>query len=173
MRLPFFVYKFFPQMYVKHLREVGVKIGANTAFFGAVLIDETHPNFVEIGSNCVFTDGVKVLVHGWVHPILAHKYGIISESVLAPRKVSVGNFVYFGTNTIVLPGVTIGDNVIVGAGSIVTHSIPSDCVAAGNPCRVLCSLDEYYEKLKARAGEGVCSWDDDNYMKEGESKSEA
>lgn len=149
MKLPFFIYKFLPQMYIKHLRSVGVKIGGDTMLFGEVLIDETSPSFVEIGSHCVLTDGVKVLVHGWIHPVLAHKYGVISEAVLAPKKVKIGNYVFLGTNALVLKGVTIGDNVIIGAGSVVTHDIPSDCVAAGNPCKVICSIDEYYEKLKS------------------------
>jgi serine acetyltransferase len=45
-----------------------------------------------------------------------------------------------------LPGVTIGDNVIIGAGSIVNTDVPSNMVAAGCPCRIICSLDEYIEK---------------------------
>ncbi len=116
--------------------------------FGSVIIDETSPKKVTIGRNCVITDGVKVLVHSWIHPVLAHNYGVISEDILAPREVKIGNYVFLGANTIVLPGASIGDNVIVGAGSVVTHSIPNNCVAAGNPCKVICSLDEYYRKLK-------------------------
>ena len=53
-------------------------------------------------------------------------------------------------NVIILKGVTIGDNCIIGAGSVVSRSIPANSVATGNPCRVVCSLDEYYEKRKER-----------------------
>ena len=51
----------------------------------------------------------------------------------------------------ILKGVTIGDNCIIGAGSIVNRSIPANSVATGNPCRVVCTLDEYYTKRKQRA----------------------
>lgn len=51
--------------------------------------------------------------------------------------ITVGNDVWFGGNVIVMPGVNIGNNVIVGAGSVVTNDIPSDCIAYGNPCRVI------------------------------------
>lgn len=55
--------------------------------------------------------------------------------------IKVGNDVWFGAQVCVLPGVTIGDNVVIGAGSVVTRDIPSNCVAFGNPCRVVKSLD--------------------------------
>ncbi len=51
-------------------------------------------------------------------------------------------------NTTVLKGVTIGNNVIIGAGSLVNHDIPDNCVAAGNPARVIMSLEDYYAKRK-------------------------
>lgn len=60
--------------------------------------------------------------------------------------IKVGNNCFIGHSVIILPGVTIGDNVIIGAGSIVTRDIPSDSVVAGIPAKVVCSLDGYYEK---------------------------
>ena len=61
-----------------------------------------------------------------------------------------------GAETVVLPGVTIGDNVIIGANSTVTHDIPDNVVAVGTPARVLCSLDCYLEKEKKRMKESIC-----------------
>ena len=55
--------------------------------------------------------------------------------------ITVGDNVWFGGGCRILPGVTIGSNVVIGAGSVVTHDVPDNCVAAGNPCRVLRSLD--------------------------------
>ena len=55
--------------------------------------------------------------------------------------VTVGNNVWIGGSAVILPGVTIGDNVTIGAGSVVTHDIPSNVVAAGNPCRVIRTLE--------------------------------
>lgn len=57
---------------------------------------------------------------------------------------------FVGMRSIILMGAEIGDNVIVGAGSIVSGKIPSNCVCAGNPARVICTLEEHKEKLKKR-----------------------
>ena len=56
---------------------------------------------------------------------------------LIPKEIHVGNRVWIGGNTTILAGVTIGDESVIGAGSVVTRDIPSGVVAAGNPCRVL------------------------------------
>ena len=68
------------------------------------------------------------------------------ELIGARKKVTIGTNVFIGMNTIIMKGVTIGDNVIIGAGSIVTRDIPSNSVACGNPARVICSIEKYYEK---------------------------
>jgi maltose O-acetyltransferase len=56
------------------------------------------------------------------------------------KPIVIGNRVWIGASVVILPGVTIGDDVTIGAGSVVTRSIPANCVAAGNPCRVLRNL---------------------------------
>lgn len=55
--------------------------------------------------------------------------------------ITIGNDVLIGTRCIILKGVTIGDRTIIGSGSVVTKSIPSDCVAAGNPCKVIRNIN--------------------------------
>jgi galactoside O-acetyltransferase len=60
--------------------------------------------------------------------------------------ITVGKNCFIGCRSVILPGVTIGDNVIIGAGSIVNTDVPSNTVAAGSPCKVICTLDEYIEK---------------------------
>ena len=61
-------------------------------------------------------------------------------------KIKIGNNVYIGNNSLIMPGVTIGDNVLVAAGSVVTHSVPDNVVIGGNPAKLLCSLEEYYQR---------------------------
>ena len=73
---------------------------------------------------------------------------IIDPSFDCFGKVKIGNNVYIGTNSLIMPGVTIGDNVLVAAGSVVTHSIPNNVVIGGNPAHVICSFEEYYDKNK-------------------------
>lgn len=63
--------------------------------------------------------------------------------------MEIGNNVFIGMHTTILKGVHIGNNVIVGANSLVNKNIPDNCVVAGNPCRVVMSLDKYYEKRKS------------------------
>ena len=66
-------------------------------------------------------------------------------------KVKLGNNIYIGLGVTILRGVEIGDNCIIGAGSVVTKSIPANSVAVGVPCRVICSLEAYYKKRKSVA----------------------
>lgn len=63
--------------------------------------------------------------------------------------MSIGNNVFIGMHSTILKGVHIGDNVIIGVNFLVNKNIPSNCVAAGNPCKVIMSIDEYYKKRKA------------------------
>lgn len=62
--------------------------------------------------------------------------------------IIIGNNVYIGRKTTILKNVTIGDNVIIGYGSLVTKNIPANSVAAGVPAKVICTIDEYYERRK-------------------------
>lgn len=63
-------------------------------------------------------------------------------------KVTIGNYVFVGACSIILPGVSIGNNVIIGAGSVVFHDIPDNVVAAGNPAKVLVSIDNFLTRRK-------------------------
>ena len=62
------------------------------------------------------------------------------------EKIVIGDYVYIGNNSLIMPGVTIGDNVLVAAGSVVTKSVPSNVVVGGNPAKYICSIDEYIER---------------------------
>lgn len=66
-----------------------------------------------------------------------YKDGIDYTFTNTKKPIKIGNRSWIGAGSIILPGVTIGDNTVIGAGSIVTKDIPSDCIAVGNPCRVI------------------------------------
>lgn len=106
---------------------------------------------VEINMNCVFLDCNKITIgdYSGIGPGV-HIYTVFHavdplerlpensnfwKSLTAP--VSIGKNVWIGGSSIILPGVTIGDEVTIGAGSVVTHDIPARCVAVGNPCRII------------------------------------
>lgn len=85
------------------------------------------------------------MTHDFGTYVFRNLYG---DFVPSSGKVVIGSNIYFGRDVTVLKGVTIGDNCIIGLGSIVTKDIPSNSVACGAPAKVLCSIEEYYEKRK-------------------------
>src|SRR5690606_26385380 len=95
-----------------------------------------------VGNRVQITSDVKFFTHGggWV---FREKYPDMDTF----GKIVIGNNVYVGNNSLILPGVIIGNNVIVGAGSVVTKSIPEGSVVAGNPAKIIGTLDEVEEKM--------------------------
>lgn len=134
------------KVYISYLRRKGVIIGDGTHGVGLKGIDLTRPCLVEIGKNCIISRNVMILTHD-VFSILREKYG---EVLCSSGKVVIADNCFIGANAIVLKGVQIGRNTIIAPGSVVTHDIPANSVAAGNPCRVIKSIDEYYEQRKRR-----------------------
>ena len=61
-------------------------------------------------------------------------------------KVNIGNWVYIGNNSLIMPGVTIGDNSLIAAGSVVTKSVPSGVVVGGNPAKILSTIEDYLKR---------------------------
>lgn len=130
-----------PQHLDKLLKR-GLKIGKNFHRMGGVIIDPFHCYHISIGDNVVLAPRVHILAHD-------ASTGIFIGKTRAAN-VTIGNNVFVGAGSIILPGVHIGNRVIIGAGSIVTKDIPENSVAVGNPARVICSLDDYLEKEKAK-----------------------
>lgn len=123
------------------LKRRGLKVGKNFKMIGHSIIDSSHCFHIEIGDNVTLAPRVHILAHD-ASTKLYTGYTKIAN-------VKIGNNVFIGAGSVVLMGVAIGDNVIIGAGSIVSKDIPSDSVAVGNPARVVCTLAEYLEKEKA------------------------
>ena len=99
------------------------------ANFNCVILDCAP---VTIGNNVLFGPGVQIYTA--YHPLEAEPRRELQE---AAAPITVGDNVWLGGNVIVLPGVTIGENSVIGAGSVVTKNVPPNVVAAGNPCRIL------------------------------------
>lgn len=135
--------------YVNHLIQKGVDCGKHTKFFDItnITIDTSRPWLLQIGDYCKITAGVTILTHDYSRSVMRRVYGdIVAEA----KKTVIGNNVFIGINSIILMGSKIGDNVIIGAGSVVSGAIPSNCVVAGNPARVIRSLNEHYNKRKEK-----------------------
>lgn len=104
------------------------------------IIDTLFPKLIIIGDDFTSAPGSIILAHDASTFIHSKKYRV--------QITKIGNKVFLGANAVVLPGVTIGNNVIIGAGSIVTKDIPDNCVVAGNPARVKCTVKEYMDKCE-------------------------
>ena len=112
-----------------------VHFGCNVyANFGLTLVDDTH---IYVGDYTMFGPRVTVATAG--HPILPE---LRERGLQYNAPVHIGRNVWLGAGVIVLPGVTIGDNTVVGAGSVVTKDLPANVVAVGDPCRVLRPIGE-------------------------------
>lgn len=92
---------------------------------------------VSIGDNVFIAPNCGFYTAG--HPL---DYKIRNEGLEFAKPIKIGNNVWIGGNVVVLPGVTIGDNSVIGAGSVVNKDIPANVVATGNPCRVLREINK-------------------------------
>ena len=104
------------------------------ANYGLTMVDDTH---IYVGDCTMFGPNVVVATAG--HPILPE---LREQQYQYNIPVRIGRNCWIGAGAIILPGITIGDNVVVGAGSVVTRDLPDSVVAVGNPCRVLREVGE-------------------------------
>lgn len=135
------IYSFIIRFYSieKQARIAGVNMGSNN--FVNSKFWSSEPYLITIGSNCAITSGVKIFTHGGAR-VARNRFPHFD----CFGKVNIGDNVYIGTNALIMPGVNIDDNVLVAAGSIVCSSIPSGVVVAGNPARIIGTIDEYIER---------------------------
>jgi maltose O-acetyltransferase len=126
---------------LERLQHSGLVVGSNFNMLQGVVIDPDHCWHIEIGNDVTLAPFVHILAHD------ASTKMFLGLTKIG--KVTIGNKVFIGASTIILPGVRIGSNVVIGAGSVVTHSIPDNVVAIGNPARVVCGLDEFLTKRRA------------------------
>ncbi|MFZ4456085.1 MAG: acyltransferase [Bacteroidales bacterium] len=106
----------------------GYDIKKNVILERKIHLDRLFPQGIHIGENCLIASGVTILAHDHCkrvnnQPLLVH--------------TSIGNNCFVAVNATILPGVTIGHEVIVGAGSVVTKDVPSNVIVAGNPAKII------------------------------------
>lgn len=122
----------------------GLVIGTGFTRMEGVIIDPSHCWHITIGNHVTLAPRVHILAHD------ASTKVFLGYTRVANTRI--GDSVFIGAGSIILPGVTIGDNVVIGAGSVVSRDIPSGSVAAGNPARVVKSLDDFLEENKKKMG---------------------
>lgn len=136
--------------YIEYLRGKGIQIGEGTVIPlpRKIDIDTTRPSLITIGSNVRLNAYMTIMTHDAASKVFR---GCFNDYVNSSGHITIGNNVYFGRYTTVLKGVTIGDNCVIGFGSTVMKDIPANSVAVGTPAKVICSIEEYYERRKQKS----------------------
>jgi maltose O-acetyltransferase len=120
--------------------ERGMTVGDNCNIQSGVYFDYHHCQHIYIGNNVTIAPQAFILAHDTSTKKLLGYTRI--------GKIVIEDNVFIGARSIIMPGVSIGENTIIGAGSLVNQSIPANSVAVGNPARVIMSISEYINKKK-------------------------
>ena len=129
----------------ERLKQLGMHIGEDVLLPASTSIDMSHCYLISIGDHCGFGEECLILAHD----------AQMDEFLDAGRigRVVIHPSCHIGSRTVILPGVEIGPRTIVGANSVVSRTLPPETVCAGNPAKVLCSLEDYLERHRARLAE--------------------
>lgn len=143
--LKFFIDSGFP--YAAYLKKQGFLHDQGDDCFISKAANIPDPHLVSIGSNVWITSGCQLLCHD-ASVIMINKMRKAHFDRVAP--IVMGDHCFLGNNSVILPGITLGSQTIVGAGSVVTKDVPDDSVVAGNPARLICSLHDYAERIETQ-----------------------
>lgn len=124
---------------LRTLRRMGVRVGEHSHVY--TLNWPPEPWLIRIGDHVTIANDVTFVTHN-LNRIFQDKH----ESLTGFGCIDIKDYVQIGVNTTILPNVTIGPRSVVGAGSVVTKDVPPNSVAAGNPAKVICGIDEYEQK---------------------------
>lgn len=133
-----------------YLMEQGAVIGEGTRVICSTDSFGSEPYLVTVGKNCELSGEIKFITHDGGVAVLSNCGYFDGErrDIVAP--IVVGDNVVIAQGAYIMPGVSIGNNVVIGARALVTKDIPDNCVAVGVPARVIKSLDEYYESAVSK-----------------------
>lgn len=131
---------------------IQVKCVFYSSYWSELIISKSSLQHIFIGDNTQITAGVIILAHDYSYSVLGNIYGELPRQ---QKDTIIGKNVFIGMNSIILMGSNIGDNVIIGAGSVVSGHIPSNTVCAGNPAKIICSLDQFLVKGRTRFEESA------------------
>lgn len=130
----------------EYLKRKGVKVGGG-CMISPCHLSTSEPWLIEIGNYCRIAQGTEFFNHGGIYCLqIQHNDPDLDYF----GKIKIGDYVSIGEGCKIMPGVTIGNNVIIGAGSVVTKSIPDGFMVAGNPIKHIGYTDEWYKNLKEK-----------------------
>ncbi|NQI35616.1 acyltransferase [Streptococcus suis] len=125
------------------LRRTGIRIGNNCEIYDQISFG-SEPYLITIGDHVRITKGCKFITHDGGIWVLRHLKDRPDLDLFG--SITVGNNVHIGMNAVIMPGVRIGDNCIIGCGAVVTHDVPSGEIWGGVPARCIKTIDEYYSQ---------------------------
>lgn len=134
-------YHKFSKSGTEYARSKGVQVGQNCRIYTTTL--GTEPWLISIGNKVTITSGVKFITHDGSTWLFSDKNG--RRELF--RRIQIGDNVFIGLNSIIMPGVKIENNVIVAAGSVITKSVPTGSIVGGNPAKIIGNYDEYQKKV--------------------------
>jgi maltose O-acetyltransferase len=138
------------ERYLKRLISKGLAIGEGSSLteIDSIFLDPSHCYLISIGKNCIIAPNVRFVAHD-ASTKLFLDYTKFS-------RIKIEDRTFIGDSAIILPGVSIGPNAIVAAGAVVTRDVPPNTVVAGNPAKIIATLDQYLAKIEAiRKGKKV------------------
>lgn len=121
---------------VTRTADAKICIGNNVGISGATIYSR---NSITIGDNTLIGGNVKIIDNDF-HPVEAETRRTTPHEHMKTAPIVIGENVFIGCNSLILKGVTIGDNAVIGAGSVVIKDIPANCMAAGNPAKIIKEL---------------------------------
>ena len=135
---------------VKYLRLLGVKIGQGCSIYTPSQYFGSEPWLIELGDNVTLGYGVMFITHDGTSRLFRDR--LKGSSIFGNRfgTIVIRDNCFIGNNAILLPGIEIGPDSAIGAGSVVTKTVPPRTIAAGNPARSIKVLDEYVDSYLQR-----------------------
>jgi maltose O-acetyltransferase len=127
--------------YLNVLIKRGLKLGKGVDIIDTFFFDPSHCFLISIGDNCTICPGVRLIAHD------ASTKKMLGYTKIG--KICIKENCFIGDSALVLPGVTIGPDSIVGAGSVVVKDVPPGTIVAGNPAHVIMQMADYAEKIEA------------------------
>lgn len=140
-------YKATSESYISFLRKKGIKVGNNCFIFCPkdTSIDTLNPHLLTIGNNVKITGPATILTHDYSTCVLNN----IDKRIYGKQKRTIiGNNVFLGWGCTILAGSSIGDNVIIGAGAVVSGVVENNSIYAGNPAKKIGTINEYRKRIK-------------------------
>ena len=135
---------------IKYLRQQGASIGEGTRVICQVSSFGSEPYLISVGKNCLFSSGIHLITHDGGVKVLSDLGYFQGERMDIIARIVIGDNVYIGTGAYIMPGISIGNNCVIGASAVVTKDIPDNSVAVGIPARVIRTIDEYYQNAVVR-----------------------